>query len=119
MMRRWHKLLAPWFALLLFAIALTGVITQATALLEPSTAKAAMAETGAKAPPPPAAGKRSAIGAWNHWFKKLHSGEALGPAGIALNLAAGLALLFFAGSGFCMYLTMWLRLRRNRRSRAR
>ena len=118
-MRRWHKLLAPWFALLLFAIALTGAVTQTTALLDTSTAKAAMAATGAKDPVAAAVGKRSAIGAWNHWFKKLHSGEALGPAGIALNLTAGLALLFFAGSGFWMYLTMWLRLRRNRRSRAR
>lgn len=118
-MRRWHKLLAPWFALLLFAIALTGVVTQATALLDTPTAGTAPAEAGAKRPVAPAAGKRSAIGAWNHWFKKLHSGEALGPGGIALNLAAGLVLLFFAGSGFWMYLSMWLRLRRNRRSRAR
>ena len=62
MMRRWHKLLAPWFALLLFAIALTGAVTQATALLDTSTAKATMPATGAKAPPPPAAGKRSAPG---------------------------------------------------------
>jgi uncharacterized iron-regulated membrane protein len=56
---------------------------------------------------------------WNRWVKHLHSGESLGPVGIALNLAGGLALLFFAGSGFWMYLSMALRLRRGRRTRLR
>ena len=37
--------------------------------------------------------------------------------GIALNVGGGVALLFFAGSGFWMYLTMWLNRRRNRRKR--
>jgi uncharacterized iron-regulated membrane protein len=119
-MRRWHKLLAPWFALLLLIIAFTGVVTQATAVLEAAAAKPAVIsawQVGRKCVPMLA--KRSPAGAWNHWFKKLHSGEALGPVGIILNLAGGLALLFFAGSGFWMYLSMWLRRRRNRRLIAR
>lgn len=41
----------------------------------------------------------------------------MGPVGIALNIGGGVALLFFAGSGFWMYLTMWLTRRRNRRKR--
>jgi uncharacterized iron-regulated membrane protein len=96
------------------------VVTQATAVLDaaiakPATPSAAQADRASV----PVREKRSTAGAWNHWVKKLHSGEALGPVGIALNLAGGLALLFFAGSGFWMYLSMWLRLRRNRRLKAR
>ena len=119
-MRRWHKLLAPWFALLLFVIAFTGAVTQATAILDVPPVKSALAPADGAASGRGATAheKRSAMGGWNHWFKKIHSGEALGPIGIALNLAAGLVLLFFAGSGFWMYLSMWLRLRRNRRRRA-
>jgi hypothetical protein len=40
-MRRWHKLLAPWFALILFVIAFTGAVTQATAILDSPPAKSA------------------------------------------------------------------------------
>lgn len=118
-MRRWHKLLAPWFALILFVIAFTGAVTQATALLDRPPAKSAAASGGkADLAGIPRDEKRTALGGWNHWFKKLHSGESLGPVGIALNLAGGLALLFFAGSGVWMYLTMWLKRRRARRLRA-
>lgn len=120
-MRRWHRLIAPWFAVLLLIIALTGVATQVTDLIDKAQPRAA-SEHGAAKPPAPAPAaqprpERSAIGAWNHWFKKLHSGESLGPVGIALNLAGGLALLFFAGSGFWMYLSMAIRRARNQRAR--
>jgi uncharacterized iron-regulated membrane protein len=115
-MRRWHKLLAPWFALILFVIAFTGAVTQATAILDTPPAKAATAVAGkTDRTKMPKEEKRTALGGWNRWFKKLHSGESLGPVGIALNLAGGLALLFFAGSGVWMYLTMWLKRRRARR----
>ncbi|GEM71166.1 hypothetical protein [Sphingomonas aquatilis] len=107
-MRRWHRLLAPWFALLLLLLAATGLATQATDLLDRAPAKTASAD----APAAP-----SAMKSWNHWFKHIHSGETLGPVGIALNIGGGVALLFFAGSGFWMYLTMWLNRRRNRRKR--
>lgn len=118
-MRRWHKILAPWFALILVIIAFTGVVTQVTSILDIPPSKQAMAPKGDGHPRPKAEHeKRSALGEWNHWFKKLHSGESLGPIGIAVNAVSGLALLFFAGSGFWMYLSMWLKLRRNRRRRA-
>jgi len=107
-MRRWHRLLAPWFALLLLLLAATGLATQATDLLDRAPAKTASAD----APAAP-----SAMKSWNRWFKHIHSGETLGPVGIALNIGGGVALLFFAGSGFWMYLTMWLNRRRNRRKR--
>lgn len=118
-MRRWHRLIAPWFAVLLLIIALTGVATQVTDLVDKTQPRAASANGAAKASAPaaPPRQERSAIGAWNHWFKKLHSGESLGPVGIALNLAGGFALLFFAGSGFWMYLSMAVRRARNRRAR--
>lgn len=107
-MRRWHRLLAPWFALLLLLLAATGLATQATDLLDHAPARTASAEASA-APSP--------MKSWNRWFKHIHSGETLGPVGIALNIGGGGALLFFAGSGFWMYLTMWLNRRRNRRKR--
>ncbi|KIU29679.1 hypothetical protein [Sphingomonas melonis] len=107
-MRRWHRLLAPWFALLLLLLAATGLATQATDLLDHTPANAVSTDVPA-AP--------SAMKSWNRWFKHIHSGETLGPVGIALNIGGGVALLFFAGSGFWMYLTMWLNRRRNRRKR--
>ncbi|WP_294204730.1 hypothetical protein [uncultured Sphingomonas sp.] len=107
-MRRWHHMLAPWFALLLLLLAATGLATQATDLLDSPAPSVAMA-----ANPAPTSTMKS----WNRWFKHIHSGETLGPVGIALNIGGGVALLFFAGSGFWMYLTMWLNRRRNRRRR--
>lgn len=107
-MRRWHRLLAPWFALLLLLLAATGLATQATDLLDNTPAKTVSTDVPA-AP--------SEMKSWNRWFKHIHSGETLGPVGIALNIGGGAALLFFAGSGFWMYLTMWLNRRRNRRKR--
>lgn len=115
-MRRWHRLIAPWFAALLLVIALTGVATQITDLVDKAPRSTVIKPVEGKPAAPPRQG-RSAIGEWNHWFKKLHSGESLGPVGIALNLASGFALLFFAGSGFWMYLSMAIRRARNRRAR--
>ncbi|MBT2188292.1 PepSY domain-containing protein [Sphingobium nicotianae] len=117
-MRRWHKILAPWFALILVIVAFTGVVTQVTSTLDtPPPTQATSPRIGEHTRSKVEREKRSALGEWNHWFKKLHSGEALGPIGIAANAISGLALLFFAGSGFWMYLSMWLKLRRNRRRR--
>lgn len=118
-MRRWHRLIAPWFAALLLILALTGVATQVTDLVDQASHSKATQTVDAKraSPAAPSRPERSAVGAWNHWIKKLHSGESLGPVGIALNLAGGLALLFFAGSGFWMYLSMAIRRARHRRAR--
>jgi uncharacterized iron-regulated membrane protein len=117
-MRRWHKLLAPWFALILVVVAFTGVVTQVTSVLDTPVVVPSKAPMADKHRHSNAGGeKRTPLGEWNHWFKKLHAGESLGPVGIAVNALSGLALLFFAGSGFWMYLSMWLKQRRNRRRR--
>ncbi|WP_336964967.1 PepSY domain-containing protein [Sphingobium aquiterrae] len=125
-MRRWHKLLAPFFAFFVLLLAVTGLAIQATDLLDsgPAPTPAPAASVVAKAAPAPTCvpekPKRTPLGAWNHWLKHIHSGEVAGPAGLALNLASGAALLFFAASGFWMYLQMWLRRRRaSARSAAR
>lgn len=120
-MRRWHSRLAPWFCAFLLLIALTGLGIEATDLLDrkPAAAGAGPARTAtlmvAPAACAPAKPKRSELGQWNHWLKKVHSGEVAGPLGAALNLATGAALLFFAGSGIWMYASMALRRRRARR----
>jgi uncharacterized iron-regulated membrane protein len=106
-MRRWHRMLAPWFALLLLILAATGLATHATDLLAPPPVKSASG-----GPDQPSTMKRL-----NRLIKHIHSGETLGPVGIALNIGGGVALLFFAGSGFWMYLSMWLKRRRNRLAR--
>lgn len=115
-MRRWHTRLAPWFCAFLLLIALTGLGIEATDLLDRKPTAAA--EQTLPARPiacAPAKPKRTPLGEWNHWLKKIHSGEVAGPVGAALNLASGAALLFFAGSGFWMYASMALRRRRARR----
>ncbi|WP_287979603.1 PepSY domain-containing protein [Sphingomonas sp.] len=117
-MRRWHRLLAPWFALLLLILAATGIATQLTSVFDTPAARPAPAASPlADTPASPPKKTRSALGSWNHWIKKIHSGEEFGPVGIALNLAGGAALLFFAGSGLWMYIDMWTRRRRSRRTR--
>lgn len=122
-MRRWHSRLAPWFCAFLLLIALTGLGIEATDLLDRKPAEGAARTVPAgtavlmAAPQvcPPAKSRRSELGQWNHWLKKVHSGEIAGPVGAALNLATGAALLFFAGSGLWMYATMAFRRRRVRR----
>jgi uncharacterized iron-regulated membrane protein len=114
MLRRWHKLIAPFFAAFLLLTGGTGVAIQVTDLLDTPikaeraagiAAPGAMAETGKP--------KRTPMGEWNHWLKTLHSGEIVGGGGIAVNLLSGLALAYFAGSGFWMYYVMWRRRRRS------
>lgn len=56
--------------------------------------------------------------AWVSFFHHLHAGEQFGPAGTALSIASGLALLFFAFSGLWMYVEMYRR-RRHRHSHPR
>lgn len=123
-MRKWHRIIAPYFALFLIVITVTGVAVQATDLLDTPKEAATHVKAG-KAPGPaalpeprPAARKdESAMRRWGHWLKKLHSGESLGPIGLAINILSGLALLFFATSGLWMYVQ--IPLRRWQRQRAR
>jgi hypothetical protein len=113
MLRRWHKLLAPFFAAFLLLVGFTGIAIQATDLLDkPAKAIAAPAIATSAMPATQGKPKRTAMGEWNHWLKKVHSGEIVGGGGIAVNLLSGLALTYFAGSGLWMYYTMWRRRRR-------
>ncbi len=116
MLRRWHKLLAPFFAAFLLLIGGTGVAIQITDLLDvPAKSQDAKTPTAAGKTPSMGKPKRTPMGQWNHWLKELHSGEIIGGGGIAINLLSGLALVYFAGSGFWMYFTMWQKRRKNRR----
>lgn len=115
MLRRWHKLLAPCFAAFLLLIGLTGVAIQVTDLLDtPAKTRPAAAIVANGIAPASAKPKRTPLGEWNHWLKTVHSGEIVGGGGVFVNLLSGIALSFFAGSGFWMYYTMW----RRRRSRS-
>jgi len=115
MLRRWHKLLAPFFAAFLLLIAGTGFAIQVTDLLDKPAKEAPAAPKAATNPAaPPAKPKRSPMGQWNHWLKTVHSGEIVGGGGIFVNLLSGLALFYFAGSGLWMYVNMWQRKRRVR-----
>lgn len=117
-MRRWHRLIAPYFAVLLLVIAVTGVITRAVQSLDRAAPAAhAMKPAGAVALCKPEKPKRTPLGQFGHFVKDIHSGEALGPVGVVLALASGLALCFFAASGLWMYWQMWKRQSPFRRGR--
>lgn len=129
-MRRWHRWLAVFFGVFLFWIAATGLLSQAADLLPdlgaPDDAAAAGVTARAAAATPPEGfvcpkGWRcrppevtSGLGSLKGFFHHLHSGDEFGPAGIALSVMSGLALLFFSGSGLWVYVKMWT----NRRARA-
>jgi len=120
-MRRWHKLFAPIFALFILIIAVTGVLTKAVPLFDQPPAKTEKAQSPTNAAmacaTKPAKPKRSALGEFGHTVKAIHSGETFGVVGTVLNIGSGLALIFFAISGFWMYLQMWLRRRRVKTAR--
>lgn len=117
-LRRWHNMLAPIFAAFLLVIAGTGVVIQVADFVDKQTREVKEAKSPKVAGTPcearPARPKRTAVGELSHELKEIHSGAFAGPLGTAIGAASGLALLFFAGSGFWMYLTMWLRRRRAR-----
>ena len=113
-MRRLHREIASLFAALLLVVGLTGVVTRVVQTIENASApRARVAEAAAGARLcRPEREKRSPLGQFGHLVKDIHSGEALGPVGVALALASGVALCFFAVSGFWIYWQMWLRRRR-------
>lgn len=114
-MRKWHRWLSVFFALFLCFIAATGVLSQWSVLWPQPELTAT--ERAAQTPPPgfvcpqgwrcrppgPTSGPR----AWTGFFHHLHSGEEFGPAGTAISVLSGVALLFFAGSGLWLYVRMW------------
>ena len=117
-MRKWHRWLSVIFGVILLWIAVTGVMSQFAALVAEGQPQAAAAppagfvcpESMTCRPKPDPNGARAWVGFLHH----LHGGEEFGPAGIAVSIAAGLALVFFSVSGLWLYLQMW----RNRKARA-
>lgn len=118
--RRWHRWLAVVAGIFILWIAATGVVTQASRIYAAGAPRAVPAAAASVAPVaaarpvegaqrPPPGGIRGFV----HFVTALHSGEEFGLAGELVSLAAGFALLFFAGSGMWMYWQM-LRGRRAR-----
>jgi len=122
-MRRWHRAVAPFFAALLLIVALTGVATRVIQTIDhaPAGARspAPAPRMGSACKPASDRGQRTALGRLGRTIKAIHSGESLGPVGVALNLLSGLALGFFAVSGCWMYCQMWFRRRQVRQRRPR
>lgn len=112
-MRKWHRVIAPFFAVLLLAMAVTGLAIQAADLLDHRSPAASLVPHASASEADPLNAARR----WGHLLKQIHSGKAFGPLGIAVNLLCGVALLFFAGSGLWMYLSMAVRRWRRRRER--
>jgi hypothetical protein len=116
-MRKWHRWLSVFFAVVLIWVTVTGVLHYA-AVWWPSDppspeAMAAMAppegftcpEGWRCMPPPPESGNilRDNLGLIHH----LHGGMEGGIVGEIIVMLSGLALLFFCISGMWMYVQMW------------
>ena len=118
-MRKWHRWLSVLFGVFLLFIATTGVMSQFADLKAESEAPAAAPAVPAgfvcpdtmtcRAKPP-----KDGARAWVGYLHHLHSGEEFGPAGIAISILSGLALMFFSFSGLWLYVQMW----RTRKDRA-
>ena len=122
-MRKWHRWLSVFFAVILLFVTVTGLLHY-VAVWWPSAPPSAEALAAQEPPPgfvcpegwrcmPPRAegGLRSSLGLIHH----LHSGEEGGLWGEIVVMLSGLALLFFTISGLWMYLAMW----RARRAKGR
>ena len=124
-MRKWHRWLSVFFAVVLLWIAVTGVLSQIVPLLgkgEGPREHASATGAGATAAPafvcppdymcrpkPKAGDPRALVGLLHH----LHSGESFGPFGVVIATLSGFAMIFFSFSGLWLYIQMW----RNRRQR--
>lgn len=108
-MRKWHRWLSVFFGVFLLFIATTGVMSQFAALKADSEPRAAAPagfvcpETMICRPKPNPDG----AGPWVSWLHHLHSGEEFGPAGVAISILSGFALIFFSFSGLWLYIRMW------------
>jgi hypothetical protein len=110
-MRRWHRWLSIVFGVLAIFIITTGLMSHAASLVADAQSAPAPApppgfvcpETMTCRPKPAPDGARAWVGYLHH----LHSGEEFGPAGTAIAILTGLALLFFAISGLVMYIQMF------------
>lgn len=116
-MRKWHRWLSVIFGVVLLWIAATGLASQLVPLAAaPAGRPPSPAAAGFTCPPdwscrpkPRPGDPRALVG----WLHHLHSGEEFGPAGTAVSIMAGVAMLFFTVSGLWMYVQMW----RNRAQR--
>lgn len=123
MMRRYHRWLAIVFGAFLVWISTTGVLSHVGEIANNGGLESE-AERRAEQGLPPAAEPALPPGfvcpetmtcrakrppqAWNvGLLHRLHSGEALGPAGTIVSLLSGLALLFFSISGLWMYVELY------------
>jgi uncharacterized iron-regulated membrane protein len=119
-MRKWHRWLSVCFGVFLLWIAVTGVLSQIVPLFgrgDGGQHAAATTAPGFVCPPDyscrpkPKPGSARALVSLLH---DLHSGASFGPVGVVIATVAGLAMVFFAGSGLWLYVQMW----RNRSARA-
>lgn len=138
-LRRYHRWLAPVFAIVLLWIAVTGITIQVIRLQTPPrpgeeeargptlipTAQAHEHEApaaaniiprspgeptpSAAAPKSPAEIERARLHDLSEFVMDLHSGKILGPVGIWLSILSGGVLIFLAGSGLWMYVQMYRR----------
>jgi hypothetical protein len=134
-LRRYHRWLAPLFALLLLWIAVTGLTIQFIKLstpprpgpppveeaslipaaraheheasAKPAAVKPASAATPAAAPESETDRIRRERHDLSEFVMDLHSGKSFGPLGTWLSIASGFALIFLAGSGLWMYVQMF------------
>ncbi|TNE52008.1 MAG: PepSY domain-containing protein [Sphingomonadales bacterium] len=115
-MRKWHRWLSLFFAVIMIWVAVTGVLHYVGVWWpqgEPS------AETIALQTPPegwecpegwrcrPPSGDDGGIRSMVGFFHHLHSGEEFGIVGEIVVMLSGFALLFFSLSGLWMYAQMW------------
>ena len=110
-MRKWHRWLSVIFAVFLFWIAGTGVLSHLSGWSREEPAAEVAPPPGFVCPEgwrctPPRPGSKG-FGALTGFFHHLHSGEEFGKAGEAVSFLSGLALLFFSFSGLWLYIRMW------------
>lgn len=114
-MRKWHRWLSAFFAIIMIWVAITGVLHYAGVWwpVDELTTEQVAAQQPPEdfecpegwrcSPPRFSSGIRSMVGTFHH----LHSGETFGLAGEIIVLLSGVALVFFSISGLWMYYQMW------------
>lgn len=115
-MRKWHRWLSIFFALVMIWVAVTGILhyvgvwwpegnpsPEVIALQTPPEGWECPEGWRCRPPAGSEGGIRSMVGLFHH----LHSGEELGLAGEIIVMLSGFALVFFSLSGLWLYIGMW------------
>ena len=116
-MRKWHRWLSVFFAVIMIWVTVTGLLHYLVVWWPsdpptPEQLAAVAPPEGWECPegwrcmaPPPDTGNplRSYLGLFHH----LHSGSEGGIVGEIIVMLSGFALLFFSVSGMWMYVKMW------------